>query len=52
MQYSDINKRVKQFIEDEGRSCSMDAGCITPIYIYRMWGGEVPLKVIEEAMER
>ncbi len=27
----------------------MDPGCITPMYIYRMWGGKVELNEIEEA---
>jgi hypothetical protein len=43
--------RLKEFMEDEARSCSMDPGCITPEYVYRMWGGKVPLNEIEEAME-
>jgi len=43
--------RLKQFIEDEAISCSMDYGCITPLYVYRMWGGQVPLKEIEEAFK-
>lgn len=34
-------------METEARSCSMDFGCITPLYVYRMWGGEVSLKEIE-----
>jgi hypothetical protein len=33
--------RLKQFIESEMRSCSMDIGGITPLYVYRMWGGAV-----------
>lgn len=31
--------RLKQFFESEMRSCSMDIGGITPLYVYRMWGG-------------
>lgn len=46
----DLISRLTQFMEDEARSCSMDYGCITPKYVYRMWGGTVPLKEIEEAM--
>lgn len=46
----DINERLKLFIENEARSCSMDPGCITPEYVYRMWGGSVSLKEIERAM--
>ncbi len=42
--------RLKSFIESETRSCSMDFGCITPEYVYRMWGGEVTMEEIEEAM--
>lgn len=33
--------RLKQFVESEMRSCSMDIGGITPLYVYRMWGGRV-----------
>ena len=36
-----IVERLKKFMEDEMRSCSMDFGCITPLYVYRMWGGTV-----------
>lgn len=43
--------KIKQFLEDEARSCSMDYGCITPLYVYRMWGGAVALEEIESAME-
>ena len=43
--------RIKAFMESEARSCSMDFGCITPLYVYRYWGGMVPLNEIEEAME-
>ena len=46
----DVISRLKEFMENEARSCSMDFGCITPLYVYRMWGGQVPLKVIEAAM--
>ena len=42
--------RLKEFMENEARSCSMDFGCITPEYVYRMWGGQVPLEEIEKAM--
>ena len=43
--------RLKEFMEYEARSCSMDFGCITPLYVYRMWGGSVALEEIERAME-
>lgn len=37
-------------MENEARSCSMDFGCITPLYVYRMWGGKVPFDEIESAI--
>lgn len=43
---------LRQFLEHEARSCSMDFGCITPEYVYRMWGGSVPLEDIEAAFEK
>ena len=42
--------RLKQFVESEMRSCSMDIGGITPLYVYRMWGGQVPINEIEEVL--
>lgn len=43
--------RLKQFVESEMRSCSIDIGGITPLYVYRMWGGAVAIEEIEEALE-
>ena len=31
----DIIEDLKEFIENETRSCSMDFGGITPLYVYR-----------------
>lgn len=45
-----IVARLKEFMVNEARSCSMDFGCVTPEYVYRMWGGTVPMVEIEEAM--
>ena len=42
--------RLKQFVESELRSCSMDIGGITPLYVYRMWGGAVAIEDIATAM--
>lgn len=47
---TDLTTRLKQFIEYEARSCSMNPGCITPEYVYRMWGGTVSLEEIEKAL--
>ena len=46
----DLINLLKEFMENEARSCSMDYGCITPEYVYRMWGGQVPLEEIKKAM--
>lgn len=47
----DIASRLREFMENEAKSCSMDFGCITPEYVYRMWGGSVPLEEIIAAMK-
>ena len=47
----DVIERLKSFIENETRSCSMDFGGITPLYVYRMWNGSVPLEEIEAVMK-
>ena len=46
----DIVTRLREFMDNEAKSCSMVFGCITPEYVYRMWGGSVKLDEIEEAM--
>ena len=47
----DVVSMLKEFMEHEARSCSMDPGCITPEYVYRMWGGSVALEDIEAGLE-
>lgn len=46
----DVISRLTEFIENEARSCSMDYGCIIPLYVYRMWGGTVALSDIENGL--
>ena len=48
----DIVSRLREFIENEARSCSMDFGCITPLYVFRMWGGSVSLEEIEYGLAK
>jgi len=50
MDRQDIIKRLSAFIENETRSCSMDFGGITSLYVYRMWNGSVAIEDIEAAM--
>ena len=47
----DITNRLQSFLESEARSCSMDPGCITPEFVYRMWGGSIPLEEIASGLE-
>lgn len=47
----DVVARLREFLEDEARSDSMDFGCITPLYVYRMWGGAVPMEEIAAGLE-
>lgn len=44
---STLRNRIYEFIENEGKSCSYDPELITPEYVYRMWGSQVPLEDIE-----
>ena len=43
--------RLREFMETEARSCSMDFGCITPEYVQRMWGGKFSLDEIDMALK-
>ena len=48
---NDVVARLNEFMENEARSCSMDFGCVTPLYVYRMWGGTVALEDIEAGLK-
>ena len=48
---SDIRSRIRAFMENEARSCFMDFECVTPEYVYRMWGGKVAIEDISIALE-
>ena len=50
MTMDDIVLRIRDLIENETRSCSMDFGCITPLYVHRMLGGTVSIEKIEQVM--
>ena len=43
--------RLRECMENDAKSCSMDFGCITPLYVYRMWGGSVSIEEIEAAFK-
>lgn len=48
---NDLISCLKEFLENEARSYSMDFGCVTPLYVYRMWGGGVKIEDITSALE-
>lgn len=50
MDTEDLKRRIADLIEMEARSGSMDPALITPEYVFRMFGGTVPLEEIEVAM--
>ena len=47
----DIVLRIRDLIENETRSCSMDFGCITPLYVYRMLGGQFSREEIKKGLK-
>ena len=52
MQYNnELVECLRQFIEEEARSCSMEPALITAEYVCRMWGGRVSLEDIEAALK-
>ena len=36
-------EQLRELMENEARSCSMDFGCVTPLYVYRLLGGSVSI---------
>lgn len=47
----EILVKLSEFLENEARSCSMDFGCVTPLYVFRMWGGTVSIEDIEAGLK-
>ena len=45
-----LRSLLTQFMENEARSGSMDFGCITPLYVYRMFGGQYSMEAIENGL--
>lgn len=50
MNREELKQKIKDLITFEARACSMDPALVTPEYVFRMWGGRVPLEEIEAAM--
>ena len=47
---TDLTNRLREFLEYEARSGSMDFGCVTPLYVYRMFGGQFAMEDIENGL--
>ena len=45
-----LHSLLTQFMENEARSGSMDFGSITPLYAYRMFGGQYSMDDIESGL--
>ena len=43
-------ERLKEFLDNEALTGSMDYGCVTPLYVYRAWGGAIAIEEIESAL--
>lgn len=50
MSDSTLHNRLKEFLENEGKSCSFDPELITPMYVYRMWGGKFSIEEVENGL--
>lgn len=46
----EVVERLREFIEVEARSVSMEPSLITAEYVFRMWGGAVSMEEIEAAL--
>lgn len=46
----DMIDRLREFLENEARSCSMDFGCVTPEYVFRSWGGSIAIDEIAKGL--
>lgn len=47
---NELISSLREFLINEARSGSMDFGCVTPLYVYRIWGGTVAYDEIVAAL--
>lgn len=47
----DLVNQLKEFLENEAWSCSMDFRCVTPQYVFRICGEQVGVKDVSLAMD-
>lgn len=46
----EIIDRLRELLENEARSCSMDFGCVTAEYVQRMLGGVYTIEEINATL--
>lgn len=51
MDREELKRRIADLMEMEARSGSMDPALITPEYVFRMFGGTVPLEMVREVIK-
>lgn len=51
MEMNIIIKHLRQFMNNEARSCSMDFGCIIPLFVYIMWSAPLSIRDREKAFD-
>ena len=47
----DVVARIRELMDNEARSCSMDFGRITAENVHRMWGGTVTIEEIATGLK-
>lgn len=47
---NELISRLQEFMESEACSGSMDFGCVTPLYVYRMFVGQFATEDIEDEL--
>lgn len=47
----EVITRLREFIEQEARSCSMENGCVTPEYVFRSLSGSAAIDEIAKGLK-
>ena len=50
MNANEVIFRLMCYVENEARSCSMNFGCVTLLYVYRMLGGAISFEDIQAGL--
>ncbi len=50
MEKETLISKLQELMENEARFCSMDFACVTPMYVFRMFGGQFSIEDIENGL--